>query len=497
MKKKRFVFAFIGSAFGLTGAIALLVNPAIAHGTRLVAQNEAINPLDEGVYLLKHGKRFETAITYLTAAVVSRPDDYRARLMLACAQASRAASLSKAVASLPAWEKDKVKYQKEIKQWNAPATTQAVAPDDSPSLPATEPVAPVLRTQDDQRAFALTATEAQKQIVELLQDALANSQAAPDLAQTNEARADALYLRGWVRFLTIRLPENARLALPATQDQVKADFAEAMRLAPQEALYWQSGGDILRHAKKVEDALPLYRKSLALQRKNPALWYLMFDLQRKSSPANAQASLREAIRQSPSNAALWLRLAHFLCESSETSLTSDTDYSKTQVNNKEVARTVLAAVNSGAIAKDFTLILPASATPQVLASAWSDRAIWDDYTLDPTDYFSIGSALARSGSLAVKNGDYQVAASYAQANLTLGSKMLNSVPKGKAEISISECLNIYFGSTAIRRGYTDLIDVRQRMGDLTGARSIQNEFTKVENELILRVRDAQTSSRAY
>lgn len=261
--------------------------------------------------LLSRGRRFERAAELLRRAQKQLPEDPRIPAALGCALVSRVASLMYASTFSYGLEADHRNYPKAVAAWKKgkenPESEYYEQPRPEPPPQVTFP------TKDDSQPFRLRPEELAKKTTAMVAEARLAFETARKIAKTPEAKAEVAYLEGWsLRILQTHAgydsqvgaesgilysetvlgeseesdefeepakKEEAKLYFPKPDDEeIRKAFTLATEKDPENALYWQSLGDVLNDPKHIESA---YLKSLERNPRNPSLWHRLYKTELK------------------------------------------------------------------------------------------------------------------------------------------------------------------------------------------------------------------------
>ena len=269
-----------------------------------------------GVRMLREGRTYEKAAEAFVLAAQKDPGNPAHPIGVGCAYASRAASLCYAFRFSQMLRQEQADYPKKLQKWEAGRESfekeKAADPegmgtmnydDGKPKIPPPRDFS----TKDDNAPFALTPAQTSVRVSGLCQKARQAWKVGIGLCKTPQEKAEALYVQGWgLRILhdyavflaeenpsnpfaddssdsddgsggdraTKPTPEKTLPFVPTLADAIAAE-KEAIRLAPENALYQQALGDFLWDTNKKE-ALAAYEAAVALAPKNPNLLYLLY-----------------------------------------------------------------------------------------------------------------------------------------------------------------------------------------------------------------------------
>ncbi|GAB4451402.1 MAG: hypothetical protein OHK0029_00490 [Armatimonadaceae bacterium] len=253
--------------------------------------------------LLVRGQRFERAAELLREVLQAEPENFRAASLLACACVSRVVSLAYTLGFIQFLSEDRRTFPERLRQWEeAQKDPESDGYGDPRPVPLPEVV---LKTKDDNQPFTLSETEFRERVSLLLNEAVSAWTQAKKTAATSEEQAEAAYLRGWcmrivangiINIAAAWLADGSgetHLMLPLSESvndkEALACFVEATEKAPENALYWRARGDA-----DDKNAVAWYQKSLALQPRQPLLWYKLYnrEFQKGFRPASMASICR-------------------------------------------------------------------------------------------------------------------------------------------------------------------------------------------------------------
>ncbi|MDX1933406.1 MAG: hypothetical protein SFU56_12425 [Capsulimonadales bacterium] len=368
---------------------------------------------------LKLGKRYERIAGWLRQAQNLSPTDYRISLALACALCGRYASLNYAAAFTLLLTTAKQRFPRELAEWEA-AQKDPDSEEHGDPKPEPPPHRVFLCKDDNMRPILETPEDRKRhdaRVESLRKEARAAWERAGKQAGTDREKAEVAFYRGWCLRLLMEYPaeysypaanegeepEYSRFREPQNEDSEAAEaaetpepekpehvemvaaFREAVRLAPENATYWQSLGEVL--GGKEADAA--FQKSLALAPRNPALWFgryrsnllTMRNDSGRITP-EGRAFLRQAKRFDPDNGIHSLLEAHHLLaetdferyhNESRMPPGGETAPRKPYRLNADALRTAeqaMALVREGT-AKPIRPLRAASSVPRLLAVPWN------------------------------------------------------------------------------------------------------------------------------
>jgi hypothetical protein len=340
---RRFVLCIV--SFAAIGALSRA--PVLAQARSQITETVDLHSVSteklvqQGTSSLRYGRRLENAISYFREAANREPSDARVNVMLACAQAQRAYTLSRALAEKPMYERRVAS----LKAWQ---DAQKDETDPRYGKPAPE-VGDFPTTQDDGKRFEMTPENAEARIRELSLEAIALLDTAKALSEKDdpEVRAELANLTGWTLLLLWRDP---RRVVPGSwprkngtqegPERVIAALESATTLQPESEMYLQALSDGCILAASDPRRFPIVRparfdaglhaRGTALLRRiaerrprQGAFWFRVSSLEGRTdfqsamsatrSPESTEA-LTRAVRAEPSNALYAYALAAVLAE---------------------------------------------------------------------------------------------------------------------------------------------------------------------------------------
>jgi len=493
--------------------LALLTGPVAAQSSAQPLPNPSANDATAGANItlglpaatyyeaatrsLRRGRSFQRAIAQLTEAARQQPGNADYHLALGCALASRAAALGEAAASLEQFARDKSKYQNWLTAWEAGQRN----PDDA-AYKQPRPQPPALRTKDDEKPFTLTRGEAAEQFATLATAAVAEWDRALTLAKTDEERAEAYYVRGWGIYLLHNFGEvvasDTVEKLPAVEQALK-DLQAATEAAPDEALYWQSLGDLylcedgaksgpaLIAAGLDRSGLAAYQRASLSDKRNAGLWYRLYELQSETDPEQAKIALRQAALSDPGNAYPSYRLAGLLFyetpyslfhKEMRTAVKTRSDIPPREETIKRVlvgantvtrtaAQEAVACIERGNRAARYAVPTYRPAVPPLLSAAWNFRRhYWLKDTAVNIIVWHTVSVSAEGYALAAaeqKDGAEGVRA--ALAIIGMGEKMTGNLWERQPPLDTHTNVTLQVSVATTMTGYQTLADVYQILGE--------------------------------
>ncbi len=455
---------------------------------------------------LREGQVFQTAINDLQKAVSQDPKNGSYHIALGCADADRAASLAYAAQWTKTLNDDQVKYPKELADWEA-AQRDPKSDDYGSARPTPPPDDLFFRTKDDGRLFRLTETQSATQIKTLSQAATQEWSLALSLAKTSAEKAAAEYIQGWGLQLLVSATSDTAKPLTDTDGQTSKPklgdvgklFETATKDAPDNAVYWQSLGDV-RHDLKAQsdnDAEPeaepsiltAYRQSLKLKPGNASLWYRIFDMLQKSDPDEAEKALTQAARYDSGNAYPQYQLAALEFKKTKYDTRPDSYGSQDEVQQKvEAARpsmqesqsrtageNAISDMERGNAAAMFRNPAYDAPIPPMMKIAW-------DYWKFERELFVGYAGLRELARSAVGYADFLVweknfsgAERAARASIGAGYKMIGDWPVKDETPGDGSILNSLVGIAVAAIGYRELTQIGQASGDPVMAEQTKSE----------------------
>jgi hypothetical protein len=293
--------------------------------------------------LLTSGRDYARAAALLRGAIRIDPGSASLHGLLGSACADRAVSLSYALTYRKMLNQAIAEYPSDLKHWQDEQKDPK-----SPYHGWHAPASPRYRTfalKDDGRPLLLSNAAARREAKRLATEAQVEWTDSVRLARSQPEQAEMEEAFGWGLQLLRRAqqdvfahPRVTGLALvPNGADlQSVRHLKAAARLAPGMAVYWQSvgdavwlnrGGDLVGFgydykygnfaltlmgpkadsgspAVDVDTMVSAYRRSVALQPNNAAIWYRLFAIAKGSDEQAAISSLRRSILEDPHSALL-------------------------------------------------------------------------------------------------------------------------------------------------------------------------------------------------
>jgi hypothetical protein len=322
------IFRTLGVAiFAVFASCLCTPGPAVATSAR-----DEDHLYRQAITLLDSGRNYETAATLLGTAIQADPGNPKYHTALACAYADRAASLSYALCFRQLLAQQRSGYPKDLSDWQA-----AQADKSSDSFGSSRPILlkdRVFDTKDDGKPLILTDSRAIAEIIRLANLAEHEWQSGVRLSPPGPARAASEEAYGWGLRLLERCQSGALgmsnvSGLRFANDSSAAiwkQLSSATRDDPRNPTYWQGVGDeawsssvgmfggtmsesmvdmfvgALR-ATNPADQLPseagsagamvnAYRRSLALNPRNPELWERLYEIAQEPQEPSKDVALR-------------------------------------------------------------------------------------------------------------------------------------------------------------------------------------------------------------
>ncbi|MES2465108.1 MAG: hypothetical protein V4671_31465 [Armatimonadota bacterium] len=294
----RFQFERFGLTLAITGILFVFPASAPAGSQSTIATDvpklSTDKLIQQGTYSLRYGKRLETAITYFGEAAKREPQNARLKVLLACAQAQRAYTLSLALAEAPMYERRLASFR----AWQE-AQKDQTSPLHGKSAPV---VGDPPKTEDDGKRFAMTPADAQARIKGLSLGAIDLLDTATQLAEKNEPaiRAELANLTGWALLLLWRDP---RRVVPESWPQKDGKFEGPERViaAFESAVTFAPGSDV--YSQSLSDGCVLAATD---PRRWPIIRPARFDAGLHS---RGKDLLRQLAKRRPHQGALWFRVS--------------------------------------------------------------------------------------------------------------------------------------------------------------------------------------------
>ena len=517
----------------LFGRAAVVVALAGIFVVAVHAQTPIRDPYDAGVYLLKSGKWFERAGNRLNEAAKAKPDDFRVRLALGCAKASRAAALAYAAYFTEELAGNIRDYPQELADWEA--AQKAPESDEYGEARPVRPAPFTFWTKDDNRLYRLTPKQVRARVDELSEAATDDWNKARELAATDDERAEADYVRGWGLLLLDKhrlepiADENAAAEkTPAAESDEEEDddapappsarvidarkaLEDAVKLAPENALYRQSLGDVLpggaaspsgfNDTATLRENMPAYlayQKSLELQPRNSLLWYLLHQSTARSltfdpGPENeerrarARQYLLNAAKTDVQNGFFWYYLAALDLRATpywkilnkpvteREQAFSDVLAGATEADRKTARNAITLLERANAVPR-YVPVRYRPAVPVLLACAW-------DYTARFTYFFEEGArfrelarnaaGFAQVSSRENRTGD---AVRAARAVIGMGHRLTGDWPVKDKTPGDGALMRSLVGTALAAIGHDTLIKVYDAAGDEAGGRLAQAAY---------------------
>lgn len=495
--------------------LMLVMFCAMLGGLSAIRGNTApdVLPTNDAVYAeavssLKHGHDYARAVQQLQYLAARNDASRDYHLALGCAEADRAVSLAYAALWTKMLDDERAKYVQSLVDWQA-----AQRDPKSDANGTVRPDLPPLRTfvtKDDNHPFLMPVPQAVVQINTLARDAQAQWKRALALSPTRALRAEAENVQGWglqeLRLLSLSgITDNSTglsglLPLP-TQAEVIRLFTAATQDAPANAAYWQSLGDAQHAAVKDSvfvshpDALLSYKKSLALQPKNAALWYRVYQITLKgeteggkADPQSALPALQHVIDSDPGDAyphylmaALSFRQTHYSdprdkSEKADQDKALTADYDAAQ---KDAASAALAEIERGNTCLRYENLKYQPPYPAILTGF----GIWENvlrmFEGSMSDYAKLRELARACGGyarIAAAHGDAFGMQRGARACIGMGMKMAGDWPFKDNKPGDSSVLPALTGLAVASIGYQDLVKGEGQVGDVPGMQAAQAEY---------------------
>lgn len=471
-----------------------------------VPTNQAVYA--EAVSSLKHGHDYARAIQQLQYLVARDGASRDYRLALGCAEADRAASLDYAAMWTKMLDDDRAKALQGLAAFLAahPELKGDTHGDPSAALPPMR----TFVTKDDNHPFLMPIPQAVTQINALARDAEAQWKRALALSPTPALRAEAENVQGWglqqLQLLASNYLDDTGsgmkeyLALPSPGEAVRA-FTAATKDAPINAAYWQSLGDAQYGATKNDEyasrpeALASYNKSLALQPKNAALWYRVYQLARRGDAgdgkANSQSALpalQHVIDSDPGNAyphylmaALSFHQTHY-SDPHDKSEKADRDKALTaeyDAAQQDAASAALAEIERGNTCPRYAYPSYQPTYPAILTGfgIWANVLRASDLSfVNAAELRELARACGGYARIAAAHGDAFGLQRGARASIGMGMRMAGDWPVKDTEPGDGSLLAALTGTAVSFVGYSDLVKGEEQIGDVPGMQATQAEF---------------------
>ena len=462
----------------------------------------------EAVGSLKHGHDYARAaqqLQYLTARDSANRDYH---LALGCAEADRAASLGYAALWTKQVDDERAKALQGLAEFLAahPELKGDTHGDPSAALPPLR----TFVTKDDNHPFLMPIPQAVAQINTLVRDAQAQWKRALALSPTPALCAEAENVQGWglqeLGLLSMSsITDNSTglsglLPRPTQADVVRA-FTAATQDAPANAAYWQSLGDAQYGPAQLEvpvsrpDALLSYKKSLALQPKNAALWYRVYQMTLKgeteggkADPQSALSALRHVIDSDPGNAyphyllaALSFKQTHYSdprdkVEKADQDKALTADYDAAQ---QDAASAALTQIEQGNSCLRYENLKYQPPYPAILTGF----GIWENvlrmFEGSMSDYAKLRELARACGGyarIAAAHGDIFGLQRGARACIGMGMKMAGDWPVKDNELGDDSIIGALTGLAVTSIGYSDLVKGEGQVGDTPAMQQVQAEY---------------------
>ncbi len=474
---------------------------SIVEGKTIYEDTPTAALFDDAMYLLKHGRRFETCIEKLREAVRREPENAAFHRALACAYVNRAAVIADASVAASYKAGVRARYPAILAQWE-----KAQQDENAPlyGTPKPPPPPPVHRTMDDNKPFTLTPAEATSKATPLAEAAIKEFTLAVTLCKTPEERAETEYERGWGLFLLEQYTRRnlvLTLAKPPKHEEVIEAFIAATKNASDNPIYWQSLGESYttfswaeKAKKRPAEAVAAYERAVTLRRANPALWFRLYLLQEGDFPAKAETALRKAIDRDSGNAFLCYRLAEWLMRQpdtpplgSPTSTNKKTDNGETQATKRQKNAEGIRFVQRGNASTRYNTIVERLAVPATLETTWNNS--WGSGTGDAymgEAELSLIIAIRTYVQELEKEGDAVHGAEAARALTQMGVKMFN-IPEMAQLSPMEQWLYNNWASSAVETGYETAISLAKSTGNVSETNRLKAEFAQTEKEIAKRL----------
>jgi len=484
----------------------------------------ARDPYDAGVYLLKRGTWFERAANRLNEAAKAKPDDFRVFLARGCAKANRVASLAYAAAFTEDLANNVRGYPQELADWEA-AQKDPESDEYGDERPK-PPVSFTFWTKDDHRPYRLTPKEARARVDELGKVAAEDWDKARELAVTDDERAEADYVRGWGLLLLDKhrlepIADEKVVAKDAPADEeeeaddvpappsarvVEARKAldEAVKLAPENALYWQALGDVLLNGMASPNALKdnaparaAYQKSLDLEPRNPLLWYLLYQATARTltfdpAPDNeerrarARTYLLNAAKSDAMNGFFWYQLAALDLRATpywkiNERAGTDRESSFAEVlagateADRKTARDAIALLERANAVPRYAAVRYQPAVPALLARAWDYTARFASFFDEGTGFRSLARQVSGYAQASARENHTGDAIRAARAIIGMGYRLLGDWPTKDKTPGDNTLITSLVGSAIAAIGHATLVKVYEEVGDEAGRRQALTE----------------------
>lgn len=487
------------------------------------AQAPARDPYDAGVYLLKSGTWFERAANRLSEAAKAKPSDFRVVLARGCAHANRAASLAYAAYFTEELAGNVRDYPQELADWEA--AQKDPQSDDYGGERPKPPVPFTFWTKDDHRPYRLTPKEVRARVDELSEAALADWNKARELAATDAERAEIAYVRAWGLLLLDKhrlepiADENAAARETPVDESDEADsdvpappsarvvearkaLDEAVKLAPENALYWQALGDVLLNGmaspnvlKDNAPARAAYQKSLDLEPRNPLLWYLLYQATTRtltfdSGPENedrrarARTYLLNAAKGDTMNGFFWYQLAALDLHATpywkiqgkpateREQAFADVLAGATEANRKTARNAITLLERANAVPR-YAAARYQPAVPVLLARAWDYTARFTSFFDDGTGFRELAREVSGYAQISSREKRTGEAVRAARALIGMGYRLIGNWPTKDKTPGDNTLITSLVGSAIAAIGHDTLVKVYDQAGDEAGRRQAE------------------------
>lgn len=492
--------------------IALLITRALAAPVS-PESNDAV--YHHALYSLQNGHGYERAIQQLQYLTARDGKNRAYHLALGCADADRAASLGYTAMWAKTLADDRAQYPAKLAEWEA---AQRDPKSDDYGHPRPDPPPDrTFITKDDAHPFLISLPQAVTRINALSKSAQAEWKLALALSRTSAERAEAQYVRGWGIHL-LRLVTQGSISngvssalpglagLPKDVESVKA-FASAVKDAPDNAAYWESLGDALRAdpvdqlrldflapqyaAMSAKSPLAAYQKALALQPRNAALWFRVYQIyshDRTGHTPQKEDALQHMIDSDPDNAYPHYLLAgirfrethysdpHDKQEEVDQKLALTATYDAAQQKAGDAALTQMEQGNAAAHYFQPQYEPP---YPTLLSGfgIWRSMLIVEDVVFGENGKMrEMARAAGGYSRIAAAHGDPDGAERGARAAIGIGLQMVGDWPTKDAMPGSGELINALVGFAVVGISYSDLIKGREQLKDTLATQQARAEY---------------------
>jgi hypothetical protein len=260
------------------------------------------------------------------------------------------------------------------------------------------------------------------------------------------------------------------------------------------AAYWRSLGDALADTNRAE-AITVYRRSLALEKPNPTLWYRLYRWSTEKSPAPSEDAgiedLRRAAESDPANAFPLYELSSWkfketgyggiLGGPAEERDAKIARLARTADDpERKAAREAIGWIERGNRAPRYDPLFYRPAVPVLLAAAWRYREriemIGDIGTLGFARLRELSRAASGFGLVAAQRRQVAEAERSSRAVIGMGHRLVGDSPVRDDWERNKTVIQGLVGTAIAAVGYRNLEAVYRRTGDTARAERALAEY---------------------